>query len=49
MSALLHPPAYTAQEDHKIDAFDGQIEALPGTKVELTVETNKDLRSLEAC
>ncbi|HEX4141971.1 MAG TPA: hypothetical protein VHY91_00335 [Pirellulales bacterium] len=46
MSALLHPPAYTAQDDHKIDAFDGQIEALPGTRVELTVETNKDLQSL---
>jgi hypothetical protein len=46
MSAVMHPPAYTAQEDHKLDAFDGEIEALPGTRVELTIETNKDLQSL---
>ncbi|HEY1786094.1 MAG TPA: hypothetical protein VGG30_11115, partial [Pirellulales bacterium] len=46
MSAAIHPPAYTGQEEHKIEAFDGQIEVLPGTNVELTVETSKDLRSL---
>jgi len=46
MSAVLHPPAYTGSEDRQLEAFDGDIEALPGTRVDLVVESNKDLASL---
>ncbi len=46
MSAVIHPPGYIQQADHKLEEFDGQIEALPGSKVELEVHSNKDLQSL---
>ena len=47
LSAVLHHPEYTGLPAESIADFDGYIQALPGTRVEITAKTNKDLRSLQ--
>jgi hypothetical protein len=46
MSAVVHLPVYTAMPDEAIKDFDGPLSALPGSTVDLSVKTTKDLQSL---
>jgi len=47
MTARHVPPDYTGRPPRRQDSFDGHVQALAGTRLELSFETNKPLESLE--